>query len=477
MSLGEQARARPDELALISLPRRLTYGELNDRQRALAGWLGGIGLEPGARVAVHSANRVELLEATIGALRAGLVPVPIHHLLTRPEATYLIEDSGARVVLSDRPVEAVGDVERVVIFGDAYERLLHDASPVDIADVTLTRPMHYTSGTTGSPKGVWVPPRTERDALASSVDFRSYWGIEGDDVHLVCSPLTHSAPHRYATRTLEGGGAVVIQERFDAEETLAAIDLFSATTTFMVPTHLERILLLEDRELRRYSRASIKYLWHAGSPIREETKRRAIELYPADSIVEFYGSTEGHFTRITTREWLERPGSVGRPRDGTDIVILDESHKPLPNGEVGEVWLSGAERFEYWRDRRKTAAAWHGNAFSVGDLGWVDDDGYLFLTGRKDDTIISGGVNVYPAEVEQVLMSHPSVAEALVGAEPHPEWGEQVVAKVVPAFGQPLDPEKLRAWARERLAGFKCPRRIDLVDELPRTPTGKLKRT
>jgi long-chain acyl-CoA synthetase len=476
--IGHYARVSPDATALVEGRRTLTHAELDRRQRALIGALRSEGVKGSARIAIHGGNRMELLEVTIAALRIGIVPVPIHRLLAPPEIRYLLEDSGARWLFTDRPVESPPGVERVVTFGDAYERLLHDARSARIADVALGRPMHYTSGTTGKPKGVFVRPAPEKAARERSVDFRTVWELSPDDIHLVCSPLTHSAPHRYALRTLEAGGVVVVQERFDAEETLAAIDLFSITTTFMVPTHLERILSLGDRVLARYDLSTIRLLAHAGAPIREETKRRAIEVFPRGAVWEFYGSTEGQATRISTDEWLRKPGSVGKPREGAEILVIGESSQPLPSGEVGEVWVRDprAERWEYWRDKKKTRAAWHKGAFTVGDLGSLDEDDYLFLAGRKHDTIISGGVNVYPQEVEAVLRSHPSVTEALVYGVPHEEWGQEVRAWVVPAFGQPLDPERLRGWLRERVAGYKCPRQIELVEDLPRTPTGKLSR-
>jgi long-chain acyl-CoA synthetase len=244
----------------------------------------------------------------------------------------------------------------------------------------------------------------------------------------------------------------------------------------MVPTHLERILALEPAALRRHDPSSLRLLAHAGAPIRSETKERVMELFPRDSVWEFYGSTENPATRISPEEWTRKPGSVGTASPGAEIAILNSNGDPLPSGEVGEVWVKDPqqERFEYWGDAEKTRAAWRGDAYTVGDLGWVDDEGYLFLTGRKHDTIISGGVNVYPQEVERVLLQHPAVSEVAVYGEPHDEWGQQVVAAVIPASEQPLDPELLRTWARERLAGFKCPRRIDVVADLPRTPTGKI---
>lgn len=476
--IASAARNAPEAVAVIAPGASVTFGELQDRQSALAGGLRSTGLKRGDRIAVYSTNRIESLEVTIGALRAGIVPVPVNPLLTPPEVAYLLEDSGARVVFTDRSIDPLPGLDAVVTFGDAYERFLHEAKPLNLAEVALGRPMHYTSGTTGAPKGVWVGPVDQARARQLSEEFRSLWGITEDDIHLVCSPLAHSAPHRFAMRTLEAGGRVVLQTKFQADETLAAIELFGVTSTFMVPTHLERIFALGRTTLARHDVSSMRLLAHAGAPIRRATKEDALGFFPQGSVWEFYGSTEGQATRISSEEWRAKPGSVGRALPGGEIVIANDAGEEIALGEIGWVWVRdpSGERFEYWNDRAMSRSAWSDDAFCVGDLGSLDEDGYLFLAGRGDDTIITGGVNVYPMEVENVLVMHPSVAEALVYGTAHDEWGQEVRALVVPAFNQPLDAEMLRAWARERLAGFKCPRLIEIADELPRTPTGKIRR-
>ena len=479
--IGGTARSAPDATAIVMGRRSRTFGELDERSRAIAGVFRE-GLERGDRIAVLSANRPELLELSSAALRAGIVPVPVNVLLTDPEVEFLVEDSRARWLFTDRPFESYA-LERTITFGDAYERLLYDATPAPLADVVLGRPMHYTSGTTGAPKGVWVSPTSDDVAESRSADFIRLWGLNSDDMHLVCSPLAHSAPLRFSIRSLEAGGTVIVQKRFDAAEALAAIELFGITSTFMVPTHLERILSLGSVALARHDTSSMRLLAHAGAPIRMESKRRVLDLFPEGSVWEFYGSTEGGATRISTAEWLRKPGSVGTAPPGGRIIVTDEDGAELPAGQAGMVWIAdpNAERFEYWNDGAATRRAWRSfgdaTAFTVGDLGYVDADGYLYLTGRLHDVIITGGVNVYPQEIERVLASHPAVAEVAVYGAPHDEWGQEVCAMVVGAPGFPLDPERLRSWARERLAGYKCPRHIDVVAELPRTATGKIKRT
>ena len=475
--IGYYAEATPDAVAVVTMGGTLTYEALDARQRRLAGSFRDGGVGERDRIAVLADNRPECLEVTIGALRAGVVPVPINPLLTEPELAYLIEDSGARWLFTDRPVEHPA-LERIITFGDAYERCLAEASDASLCSFVRGRPMHYTSGTTGTSKGVWVEPLGEEAAAKASDDFRAMWGLDADEMHIVCSPLAHSAPHRYSMRTLEAGGTVVLQPRFDARDTLAGIELFGVTSTFMVPTHLERILALGDRAVRRHDLSSLRLLAHAGAPIRPETKHKVLDVFPEGSVWEFYGATEGHFTRISSEEWLRKPGSVGTPRPGASVLITDGSGDLTAPGEVGQVWIDdpSAEAFTYWNDPVKTEGARRGSAFTAGDLGRVDPDGYLFLAGRRHDTIITGGVNVYPQEVERVLATHPAVAKVVVFGVPHDEWGQEVRARVVAEPNLPLDPELLRAWARERLAGYKCPRAIEIVDDLEHTATGKVKR-
>lgn len=476
--IGGHARAAPDSTAIVSMGRSLTFAQLDERQRLLTGALRAAGLEEGDRVAVLARNSVESLEVTTAALRAGIIPVPVNPLLTEREAEYIVEDSGARWLFSDRPVEPLPGLDRVVTFGDAYERCLDEADGTELCDHARGRPMHYTSGTTGTPKGVWVRICKARKAAQMSADFISYWGLEPTDIHLVCSPLAHSAPHRYAMRTLEAGGTVALQSRFDAAETLAAIDLFNATSTFMVPTHLERILALGDKHLRRHDLTSMRLLIHAGAPIRDETKRRTIEAFSEEAVWEFYGSTEGQATRISAVEWLRKPGSVGRPREGAEIIVTREDGEAAGANEVGTVWVKDPriERFQYWGDRAKTRRTWKAGAFTVGDLGYLDRDGYLFLTGRVHDTIITGGVNVYPQEVEAALAEHPDVSEVVVYGVPNEEWGQEVEAAVVLNAGASSEGSALLDWLRDRVGAYKRPRRILIVQELSRTGTGKVKR-
>ncbi len=447
----------------------MTFADLDARQRRLITVLHDGGVARGERIAVLSKNRPELLEVTSGALRAGVVPVPVNPLLAPPEVAYILEDAGARWLFTDRHIEPAPPVERVVTFGDAYERLLHGAGETGLADVVLTRPMHYKRDTTGELKGIWVKPQTQARAAAASADYRDRWSLEPDDVHLVCSPLSSSASHRFSVRTLEAGGTVLLHESFDPSESLAAVELFGVTTTFMLGSQLEAIFVLSEQTLALRDVSSVRLLAHSGGGLGPAAKRRAIDSFPQGSVWELYGRAEGEATRISSQEWLRKPGSVGRPEAGAEILIRDDAFEELPRGRVGQVWVRDpkAERFVYWNDRRKTRAAWRSGAFTMGDVGRLDDDGYLYLEARRHEKIMSGGVAVVPREVERVLAAHPSVADVVVYGARSDEWGQEVRAAVVRAFGQPLDPEALRKWARTRLPGSMCPRAIEVVDEPP----------
>ena len=319
--IGAFARDSPGVPAIVAMGTSISFGELDDRQRRLAGALKEGGVGEGDRIGVLSSNRPESLEVTAGALRAGIVPVPINPLLTSAEIAFLLEDVGARWLLTDRATERDPDVERIITFGDAYERVLHEATPADLSDVTLGRPMHYTSGTTGQPKGVWAAPQSVPDATRTADGFIDLWNLRPDDLHLVCSPLPHSAPHRFAVRTLEAGGTVVLQQRFEAEETLATIDLLGITTTFMVPTHLERILALGHSERRATTFLRCDSLRTRALPYERTPNAGSSISFPPGSVWEFYGSTGGRRHSHLTERMADQAGQRGAAGSVGDVTI------------------------------------------------------------------------------------------------------------------------------------------------------------
>ncbi|MGY1651203.1 class I adenylate-forming enzyme family protein [Geodermatophilus sp. SYSU D01119] len=410
-------------------------------QRRAAAALRSAGLRPGDRLLVSAAASPALLAVVLGALRSGIVPVVLDPALPAAERAALADDADCALDVAGAPEQLLGDDE------------------TGLADVPLARPMHYTSGTTGRRKGVWSGVLDDGDARALAAEEIGLWGFTAADRHLVLSPLHHSAPLRFAVHTLLAGGEVLLPGPFDAARAAAAIGTLAPTTTFCVPTHLRRLVARDDVDW-----SSFRRLVHAGAPCPEPLKRAVLDALPPGSVWEFYGSTEAQFTVCPPEDWLAHPGSVGRARPG----------RRLETDERGQLWCAVPRwaRFEYWRAPDRTAAAWRGDRVTVGDLGRVDDDGTVWLDGRREDLVISGGVNVYPAEVEAVLDAHPGVVESAVVGVPDEDWGQRVVA----AYVGTADPAELGAWARERLAPAKRPKSLHPVGELPRTSTGKVRR-
>ena len=425
---------------MSDVPLITSAGSARDQRRAAAS-LAAAGLRAGDRLLVSATSSPELLAVVLGALRTGIVPVVLDPALPADERAALAEDADPALDAGDDPARLLGDDE------------------AELADVPLARPMHYTSGTTGRRKGVWSGVLADDDARALAAEEIALWGFDREDRHLVLSPLHHSAPLRFAIHTLLAGGEVLLPGPFDVDRAAAAITTLRPTTTFCVPTHLQRLLARGGVDW-----SSFRRLVHAGAPCPEPLKRAVLEALPEGSVWEFYGSTEAQFTVCSPEDWLAHPGSVGRARPG----------RRLETDDRGQLWCAVPPwaRFEYWRAPDKTAAAWRGDLVTVGDLGRVDDDGVVWLDGRREDLVISGGVNVYPAEVEAVLDAHPGVVESAVFGVPDPEWGQRVVA----AYVGNADAGELAVWARERLAPAKRPKALHPLADLPRTSTGKVRR-
>jgi len=397
----------------------------------------------GSRVALLVPGSQAYLDAILSLLARGIVPIPLDPRLTDYERE--------RILTPLSPDLVVTTIEQ-----------LEDITTAD-RGLPLARPMHCTSGTTGTPKGVASGPLSERDARALVAEERDLWGLVATDVNLVLSPLYHSAPLRFAMGTSLAGGRVVIPGPFDAATITAAIESERPTTMFCVPTQLQRLFAHWD-DVGVPDLSCFRLVAHAGAPCPTAVKRRLIDLFPAGSTWEFYGATEGQFTACRSEEWLERPGTVGRARQGRSLSVDAD----------GTIWCAvpSYARFSYYGDPAKTAAAWNGDSFTVGDLGRLDEDGYLYLAGRTRDLIISGGVNVYPLEVEQVLGEHPGVDDIAVFAMADQQWGQRVCAAVVGTASE----AELTAYARDRLAPPKRPKTWTFLDALPRTLTGKVLR-
>ena len=422
---------------------RVTAEQSVRAQSRVAGALAQRGIVRGERVAFLCPNSAGLIAALLGASRAGIVPVCLNPALLEHERRLLLDDADPALVVGPR----------------ALAELL-DGPEADLAPVPLARPMHYTSGTTGTPKGVWTGVLDEAAARALHDDESAVWGFSADDRLLVASPLHHSAPLRFSAGVLLAGGEVCVLERFDATAVAEAIAAFRPTVAFFVPAHLHRLFARGPLP----PLDSFRRLIHAGAPCPVPLKQAAFAAFPTGTVWEFYGSTEGQFTVCAPDEWLARPGTVGRARPRRSLTVDD-----------GTIWceVPPFARFEYWRDPEKTARVWRGSAFTVGDLGRLDDDGFLFLDGRRDDLIISGGVNVYPLEVEAALSTAPGIDEVVVFGVPDDRWGERVCAAVIGDAAA----DAVMAHARAALAPYKCPKDVYLVDDLPRTTSGKVRRS
>lgn len=483
----------PERVAVISEFGERSFGELDARANQLVRALRARGVQSGAAVALMCKNRPEFVETWAAATRGGYRLTPVNWHLQAEETAYILNDCGARALVADGTFAdavagaAAGAPElraRLSVGGhiDGFEPLddaLREQDPRPIADPRPGTSMLYTSGTTGRPKGVRKPPGSQGPSVPASALGAPLVG--GESLALCTGPLYHAAPYAYnLVQPLTAGVGVVLMDRFDAEHTLRLIERHRVTHTHMVATMFHRLLSLPEPTRAACDVSSLRLVLHGAAPTPEHVKRAMIDWW-GPIIHEYYAGTEGGSTLITATEWLQRPGSVGRPTPGRVVEILDDAGAPLPPGRVGRVFFHAPEAggFTYHGDEARTRAAYEGRCFTLGDLGYLDDDGYLFLTGRTADRIISGGVNIDPNEVDEVLHHHSAVDDVVTVGVPNEEFGEEV--KAVVALRPGLQPSSALArelidFTRERLAHYKCPRSVDFVDSLPRSPTGKLSR-
>jgi long-chain acyl-CoA synthetase len=498
---GTWAARHPAKPALIMAGsgRTLTYAELEDRSTRLSRHLRDVaGLEVGDVVALLSDNTPETYEVYWAALRSGLYLTAVNHHLSAEEASYIIRDCGAKaLVVSAAKADLVADLDidvptRLAYGGDlpghaSYEDALAAASAEPLAQQPHGEDLLYSSGTTGRPKGVKppLPPiAVDEPGYLYPTVFGGLYGFDPDTVYLSPAPVYHAAPLRFGGVIHALGGTLVMMERFEAEGAHRAIERYRVTATQMVPTMFVRLLKLPEDVRRSYDVSSLRVVIHAAAPCPVQVKREMID-WLGPIVHEYYASTEANgVTVIDARSWLEKPGSVGRALLGV-IRICGEDGAELGPGEIGTIYFEREVRnFSYHHDEERTRSTQHPeheNWTTVGDLGYVDEDGYLFLTDRKAFMIISGGVNNYPQEIEDLFSLHPAVTDIAVIGVPDEEMGERVVAFVQPAPSVTPGAElaaELTAYAREHIAHFKVPREFHFRDELPRTPTGKMvKRT
>jgi long-chain acyl-CoA synthetase len=490
------ARSSPSAPAVVEPSGELvSAGELLAQSDRLVHGLRALGVGRGDCVAMALPNCAEALALFMATTQAGMYLVPINWHLTGPEIAYVLSDSRAKVfVASERIADAsrhAANAAEIPVSGrfaigaiEGFAPLSSlsagqpDTTPTDrVAGAAMT----YTSGTTGRPKGVRRPVGVaDPDSVAAAqAGFLSLFGITpgSPGVHLVCAPLYHTAVLNFATNHLHLGQLVVLMDKWTPEQMLERIAHQRVTSTHMVPTMFNRLLKIPEAERARFDVSSLRHVIHSAAPCPVPTKHAMLAWW-GPCIYEYYSASEGGGTLATPELWLRKPGTVGKAWPISQIRILDDEKRPLPQGTVGTVWIRmGDFRFEYHEDARKTADAWNEGFFTVGDAGYLDADGCLFLSDRKADLIIAGGVNIYPAEVESELVTHPSVLDAAVFGIPHPDLGEEVKAVVQPIDGIAGDPAlaaELLRFLGERVAKYKLPRSIDFVAELPRDPNGKL---
>lgn len=471
----------------------VTYQQLENRTNRCAQLFWDIGLRPGDHIAILMENNSRFLEIISGASNAGLVYTAISTHLTAAEIEYIINDCEAKIFITShvkRDVAAelldrIHNVQTRLMVGgtlegyESYEKRVSGYPATPIPNETMGKPMLYSSGTTGRPKGVVnITEEQPADAIPQTVLILiGLYSISPETVYLSPAPLYHSAPLTFSMITLALGGTVVIMERFDALEALSLIEKHTITHSQWVPTMFIRMLKLPEEERRQYDLSSMKVAIHAAAPCPIPVKEQIIEWW-GPVICEYYSGTEANgFVAITSEEWLTHKGSVGRSVVG-ELHILDDDGNELPQGETGTVYVAQGNVFEYHNDPEKTAASRSSQGWStMGDIGFLDKDGFLYLTDRKADMIISGGVNIYPQEAENVLVTHPKVADAAVFGIPNEEFGEEVKAVVQPVSLIDAGPEleqELIAYCRDNLSRIKSPKTIDFEKELPRYPTGKL---
>ena len=470
-----------------------TYAELEQRSRTLAGVLQARGRRPGGHIALLMENNRCFLEVTWAAQRSGLHYTPINRHLRANEVQYVLDDCGASTLVTS---STMGDVlatldlsridTKICVDGDLpgferYDDLLRSASADMAVDEQEGREMLYSSGTTGRPKGVQknLPNTPFGDPASAPVQIAQGIGMTGGGpgaVYLSPAPLYHAAPLVYCMSMQRLGATVVVMERFDAEDCLKLIEQHGVTHAQFVPTMFVRMLRLPKEVRDRYDVSSLQVVMHAAAPCPVPVKRQMIEWW-GPIIHEYYAGTEDiGGTYITSTEWLAHPGSVGRPTQECHIVSEDGDEQPA--GKVGVVYFAGGRPFEYHNDPDKTAAIANERGWrTLGDMGYLDDDGYLYLTDRVAHMIVSGGVNIYPQETENVLLEHPAVGDVAVIGVPDAEMGEAVKAVIElvdPTRAGAETEQELLTFCRERIASFKCPKSIDFTDELPRSDNGKL---
>lgn len=495
MSTAYYAQHHGGQPAVIEIDRVTTFAQLNARANQLVRALRQRGLKAGDAVALLCSNRLEFIEVIVALERSGLRITPINTHLTGDEVGYILDNCEAKAFVAEaryatQALAAVVLAKRAevkfAIGGDiagfeAYEQALRPQPAHDIEDPTLGSRMLYTSGTTGRPKGVYRDPAYALPSVMTSVELANAAGyqVATGQLHLCAGPLYHAAPLGYSlAQPLLAGVGVVLMNRWNSEDALRLIQQHRITHTHMVPTMFHRLLSLPQEIKDKYDLSSLQFAIHGAAPCSVQLKSAMIKWW-GPILSEYYAATEGRAVSVTSTDWLTRPGTVGKPNPIDQVRILDEQAQALAPNTAGTIYIKAPAvgRFNYFKDNGKTASSYRGDYFTLGDIGYLDEDGWLFLTDRNANLIISGGVNIYPTEVEAVLLTHPAVGDVGVIGVPNEEWGEEVKAVIELQAGISSSAElvaELLAFCKEHLATFKCPRSIDFSEKLPRLDNGKL---
>lgn len=493
MYIGDLAKQQPDRAAYIMARsgETVSYRELNDRSNQTAQLFRSLGLVRGDHIAFYLENHPRFLEICMAAARSGLIYTAISSRLTAPEAEYIINDCGAKLFISSTAKATVADqllalmpnvASKFMVGGtipgyQSYEQA-RDSMPAEIiADEAIGLDMLYSSGTTGRPKGVSLslPDTAITDSAPSLIQM--LFGFTNDTLYLSPAPLYHAAPLRYNMGTLSAGGTSIIMEEFDEEQALRLIERYKITHSQWVPTMFIKMLKLPEATRLQYDVSSLKVAIHAAAPCPIPIKEQMIDWW-GPVIEEYYAGSEGNgFCTVKSADWLTHKGTVGKSLLGV-VHICDDEGNDVPTGEAGTIYFADGPQFSYHNDPDKTQESTHSKGWTtLGDIGRLDEDGFLYLTDRKAFMIISGGVNIYPQEAENRLIMHPKVADVAVFGVPNEDFGEEVKAVVQPIDWADVGPEleaELLAFCQQGLTKIKCPRSIDFDPELPRHPTGKL---
>ncbi len=497
MEIAAVAAAYPERIAIYSAQGEQSFGELNHRANQIVRLLREQGIAEGDSVALLCGNRLEFAAVRFAVHRMGARITPVNWHLSADEIAYIVDNCEAKALFADIRVAAAAQQAaagnerlalKLAIGGDIpgfqpYEQALDGIDGSDIADPSLGTMMLYTSGTTGRPKGVLrqqSDPKAAAGMLQLMLAVFQYDPDSGSDLALCTGPLYHSGPFNIClTQPLSAGIGTVLMDKWEPEETLRLIQHYRISHAFFVPTMFKRLLQLPQKIRDQYQVASLRFVIHGAAPCPVETKQQMLDWF-GPIIWEIFAGTEGPGTMVSPQEWLAKPGTVGKPGPG-QMKILDEAGVELPPGETGTVYIANPEgsRFQYYKDAAKTQSVLRDGYFTAGDLGHIDADGYLFLTGRSAEVIIAGGVNIYPQEIDDVLARHPAVADVACVGVPHPDWGEEVKAVVLLCEGASASEalaEELIAFVKPQLAKQKWPRSVDFVDALPRNAAGKVQR-